>query len=159
MQFHTTGSFIIAALALAGCGGHRAVEINPNSQSYASRWNATLATPSGLAGVLQVEGTAWMAPSDKDSMKTHVEVRIANASPGGVHPWHVHRGQCGQDLGIVGGAGAYKPIKVKGNGQAEGDADLTLPTPRSGGYFVNVHASAANMSTIVACGNLAPPLR
>jgi hypothetical protein len=34
-----------------------------------------------------------------------------------------------------------------------------MPLPKEGAFFVNVHASAANMNTIVACGNLAPPAR
>jgi hypothetical protein len=34
-----------------------------------------------------------------------------------------------------------------------------MPTPKTGPFFVNVHASVNNMQTIVACGNLAPPVR
>jgi hypothetical protein len=30
--------------------------------------------------------------------------------------------------------------------------------PTSGQYYINVHASANNMATIIACGNLAPPM-
>jgi hypothetical protein len=36
---------------------------------------------------------------------------------------------------------------------------LPVPLPKTGDYFVNVHASAKNMKSIVACGNLAPPAR
>ncbi len=76
-----------------------------------------------------------------------------------MHPWHVHRGQCGQDQGILGPADAYEPLKVSGGGKAEAEAQLPFPTPTAGSYFVNIHASAANMGTVLACGNLAPPLR
>jgi hypothetical protein len=31
--------------------------------------------------------------------------------------------------------------------------------PTTGSYYVDVHASATNMNTIIACGNLAPPLK
>ena len=55
--------------------------------------------------------------------------------------------------------GAYKPLEVGGNGRAESDAELSVPFPVAGQYFINVHASRNNMSTIIACGNLAPPSR
>jgi hypothetical protein len=147
---------LIAAAALAGCG-KKAVEINPKAQPVANQWNAVLATPSGLAGAIQVRGTGWMAPDPKDSAKTHAHVEITNAAPGGVHPWHVHSGQCGNDMGVVGPADAYKPLKVGGDGEAKADAEVPIPMPTAGQYFINVHASAQNMGTIVACGNLAPP--
>ena len=63
----------------------------------------------------------------------------------------------GNDMGVLGPADAYKPLKVGGNGEAQADADLPIPMPTVGNYFINVHASAQNMGTIVACGNLAPP--
>jgi hypothetical protein len=145
------------AVAVAGCGS-QAVSINPDAQPVAGRWNATLATPAGLAGAIQVRGMGWMAGT-KDSTETAAHVEITNAAPGGEHPWHVHLGQCGSDRGILGEADAYPVLKVGGNGKAEADAKLKIPLPRTGQYFINVHASAANMGTIVACGNLAPPSR
>jgi hypothetical protein len=149
---------LIAAATLAACGGH-AVKIDPKAQPVSSRWNAVLATPAGLAGAIQVRGTGWLAPDPKDSSKSKAYVEITNAAPGGVHPWHVHRGQCGNDMGVLGPADAYKALKVGGNGEAKADADLPIPMPTVGDYFINVHASAQNMGVIVACGNLAPPAR
>lgn len=157
MQAHTAASLLLGALALAGCGGRKAVEINPQAQ-IASRWNATVVTPSRLAGALQIQGRGWMSADPKDSGRTLAHVELTNAAPGGVHPWHVHRGQCGRDLGIFGPPSVYKPLKVNGDGKAESEAQVPVPTPTQGAYFVNVHASAANMGTIVACGNLSPPL-
>ena len=156
MRTAVTAGLIVSAVTLAGCGSH-GVHIDPNAQPVATRWNAALSTPAGLAGALQMTGTGWMGYKEKDSSQTHAHVSIANASPGGRHPWHVHRGQCGTDQGILGPADAYPILKVGGNGEAEGDADLPIPLPRAGQYFVNVHASPSNMGTIVACGNLAPP--
>jgi hypothetical protein len=156
MRTSIAAGLLLSGLAVTSCG-HRAVEIDPKAQPVGNRWNATLATPAGLSGAIQVTGTAWMAPNEKDPSTTRAHIMIANASPGGLHPWHVHRGQCGSDQGIVGPPDAYHPLKVGGNGQAEDDVVLAMPVPREGAYFVNVHASAANMNTIVACGNLAPP--
>jgi hypothetical protein len=159
MKVHTAVSLALAALALASCGGRQSVEINPNSAPVAARWNGVLATPPELAGIVQVTGQAWMGPDPKDLDKAQAHVDISNAVPGGQHPWHVHRGQCGSDQGIFGPADAYPPLKVEGNGRSSATAKLPVAFPKTGDYFVNVHASSKNMKQIVACGNLAPPAR
>jgi hypothetical protein len=135
------------------------VELKPSeSQAAAARWNAVLATPPGLAGVTQIHGTAWMEPGSRPD-ESIAQVTIENAAPGGKHPWHVHRGQCGNDQGIVGPADAYHLLEVGGDGRATRTARLPLPLPTAGDYMVNIHASTDNMGTIIACGNLAPPIR
>ncbi|HEU4473916.1 MAG TPA: hypothetical protein VFR72_03710 [Gemmatimonadales bacterium] len=149
----------VLALGAAACGGGSRVEIDPNREVIGTRWNATLATSKQLAGALQVKGTGWMAGDDGDATKTRAFAAIENAVPGGEHPWHVHVGRCGTDRGIFGPAEAYRPLRVGGNGRAEASAELPVPVPTSGEYFVNIHASVNNMGTIVACGNLAPPSR
>ncbi|MDQ3138317.1 MAG: hypothetical protein M3Q93_12135 [Gemmatimonadota bacterium] len=159
MRLAATAGLIIAAVTLAGCGGKRAVEIDQDPQPVASRWNARLSTPAGLAGAIQVMGTAWMGARERDGMETEAGVSISNSAPGGRHPWHVHRGQCGTDQGVVGQADAYEVLEVEGNGEAEAEATLAVPAPRTGQYYVDVHASPSNMGTLVACGNMAPPTR
>ena len=159
MKAHAAFSLALAAIALASCGGHQSVEINPDTQPVASRWNGVLATPAELTGIVQVRGQAWMGPDPKNLDKTQASVSISNAVPGGQHPWHVHRGQCGTDQGILGPADAYPPLKVEKDGRASATATLPIAFPKTGDFFVNVHASSKNMSTIVACGNLAPPAR
>ena len=158
MRKTLTAGLIASAVTLGGCGG-RGVHIDSDAQPVASRWNATLSTPAGLSGALQVTGTGWMGIREKDSSETEAYVSIQNAAPGGRHPWHVHLGQCGSDQGILGPADAYPPLKVGGNGKADATAKLPMPVPTTGQYFINVHASPTNMGTIVACGNLAPPSR
>jgi hypothetical protein len=152
-------ALVLAAVGLGSCGGHRAVEINPANQSLAPRWNGTLSSPPELAGVSAVRGSAWMGTDEKKPDQTLAHVDIGNAVPGAVHPWHVHRGRCGSDQGILGPADAYGALKVNGDGKASSTATLQMPLPKTGEYFVNVHASSKNMNTIVACGNLAPPAR
>ena len=144
-------------LLLASCGG-RAASINTDELGIGDRWNATLATPAELIGAVQVTGTGWMASADNEA-RTRAGATLANATPGGEHPWHVHVGRCGSNGSIVGDASAYRPLKVGGNGRAEAAATLNLPLPRSGEFYINVHASASNLGTIIACGNLAPPSR
>jgi hypothetical protein len=159
MKAHTVAGLIASGLLLASCGGRQAVEMTPNTEAVATRWNGTLATPTELAGVIAISGSAWMGPDVKNADRTQAHVDIANAVPGGMHPWHVHRGRCGSDQGIFGPPDAYKPLKVEGSGRASSTATLTVAFPKSGEYFVNVHASARNLRTIVACGNLAQPAR
>ena len=156
MRITLSAGLIVSSVMLAGCGS-RGVHIEPNRPALASRWTATLATPPELAGALQIRGTAWMGYKEKDSTQTHAQVSIENAAPGARHPWHVHIGQCGNDQGIFGPADKYPVLKVGGDGRADADAFLPVPLPHQGQYFVNVHASATNMGTIVACGNFAPP--
>ena len=159
MKVHAAVCLALSAVAVASCGGGKSVEIDPNVQPVASRWNGVLATPPELAGIVQVRGQAWMAPDPKEQDRTVAYVDISNAVPGGQHPWHVHRGQCGSDQGIMGPADAYPPLKVEGDGRAKATAQVPVAFPKSGNFFVNVHASTKNLKTIVACGNLAPPAR
>ena len=156
MRIVLAAGLIVSAVTLAGCGGG-GPHINPDAKPIAGRWNATIATPAGLAGALQVSGRGWMGANPKEATETDAYVSIENASPGGQHPWHVHRGQCGSDQGIFGAADAYPILKVGGDGKAHAEAKLEIPAPVQGQYFINVHASKTNMATIVACGNLAPP--
>jgi len=107
---------MLSLVSLASCGGGHPVEINPDAQSVATRWNGTLSTPPQLVGVSEVRGQAWMGGDPKDPGQTQAHVEISNAVPGGRHPWHVHRGQCGSDQGPLGPADAYKPLEVAGSG-------------------------------------------
>ena len=154
-----SGAAVLLGLALAAsaCGGGRNVEIDPERELTGTRWNASLSTPANLAGAVQLKGSGWMAGDEDDTTKTRAYVMIQNAVPGGEHPWHVHMGQCGSDRGIFGAASAYEPLRVESDGSAEERAELQVPVPATGQYFVNVHASRNNMGTIVACGNLASP--
>jgi hypothetical protein len=150
----------VLAFVLVSCGGNKPVEINPQAESVGVRWNGTLSTPPELAGVEDMRGAGWLGGDPKNPNQSLAHIDVSNAVPGGLHPWHVHKGQCGSDQGILGPPDAYKPLKIEGDGKASATAELSsVPLPRSGSYFINVHASAKNLKTIVACGNLAPPAR
>jgi hypothetical protein len=157
MKAHHLTGLTLLGFALTSCGGGKPVEINPDAQTVSTRWNGVLSTPAGLRGVADIRGQGWAAVDPKDQDKTRAHVSIANAVPNAVHPWHVHRGECGTDQGIAGPPDAYPPLKVEDDGKAQATAELGIKMPRAGRYFINVHASPKNMSTIVACGNLAPP--
>lgn len=151
----------LAILTSAACNPFRhdpAVSVSAEDAMLNSRWHANLASPASLAGAVQMSGSASMAPSP-DGNSTNVTLSLTNASPGGLHPWAMHYGQCGarMDNGMFGLSEAYKPLEVESDGHANGTATVPLQTPKTGRYFVVVLASAENSETTVACGNLAPP--
>jgi hypothetical protein len=150
---------VVASLAaLVACNPfHREpVTAVSHDTNVNSRWRAALVTPATLAGAVQINGAATMQPG-RNSANTSFTLNIANATPGGVHPWQVHRGQCGADEGVLGSAGAYASVKVGDDGRGNASATVPMTTPTSGNYFVTVQASAANPEMVVACGNLAAP--
>jgi hypothetical protein len=104
---------------------------------------------------MQIRGNATWS---RDGDGSRVTLGISNATPGGAHPWHVHRGRCGDNGPIVGDASQYKPLQVDNNGNASATARLDIALPAGGDYYVNVHALATNLGTIISCGNLAPPI-
>jgi hypothetical protein len=159
MHTHRSVLLALSAFALSSCNPFRhnqPVEVSNKDKNLNSRWHANLATPAELAGAVQMNGSASMAPSS-DAGNTTVSLDLANATPGGLHPWQLHRGQCGSDQGVVGSLTAYPAAKVGRDGHATATANLPVTTPTGGSYFVIVRASAANNAMTVACGNLAPP--
>ena len=154
-----------AVLAAGACNPFRTpmkqdpvVQVSAGDVNANARWSGTLASPSSLAGAVQMKGSVTMTPGSNDG-RTVVTANLSNATPGGVHPWQLHHGQCGSDDGVVGDAGAYHALKVDDYGRASSSATLSMTMPTTGSYHVSVGASAANPETIVACGNLAPPSR
>ena len=131
-------------LALAAVAGLVAVAYTAKPE-----WKGDLKPGAGS----NISGTAEVEPEDKDK-GTEAEIHIKGATAGSELPWHVHNGKCGTDGGIVGPATSYPVLKVKDDGSAKAEAKLDMPTPTSGEYSVNVHKSAAEMKTIVACGDL-----
>jgi hypothetical protein len=105
-----------------------------------------------------MSGSAWMAEGEDDD-ETRVEVTIANATPGGAHPWQVQLGRCSGSRGVFGSAGTYEPLEIGNDGRATADATINEPFPTQGEYAVVIMASASNRNLIVACANLAPPIR
>jgi hypothetical protein len=151
------------ALALVACNPFRSplkqdpvVRVTTHDANVNARWHGTLTSPASLAGAVQMTGQVSMSPGGSPG-NTSVALLLANASPGGLHPWQLHRGQCGSDDGVFGTAAVYATLKVDESGRASSTANVPLVMPSDGRYFVKVGASAANPETIVACGNLAAP--
>ena len=116
---------------------------------YDHEWKAVLKPGAGSS----ITGTAEVEKEDKGK-NTEAEISIKGATAGAELPWHVHSGKCGSNGPIVGDGAAYPLLKVKDDGTAKAEAKLAIATPTSGEYYVNVHKSAAEPKTIVACGEL-----
>lgn len=146
-----------ALLAVAACSQTAKVETDPETgrvdvdveaPGAAESWSATLA-PVGGSGV---SGTA--TASDMNDA-THATINISGARSGGVHPWHIHEGTCGDaSAPVVGPASAYPPLNVGSGGTATAQAHVPVELNEARRYIVNVHASPSNPGTIISCGPL-----
>jgi hypothetical protein len=160
MHRHNVFSMVAVAaiVSSAACNPfHKtANEIKVQDIPVGERWNATLATPSGLAGAVQIHGTGYVAHDPSGSSKA--VIHVSNATAGGVHPWSVRVGLCGDaNNPVFGDLSAYPNLKIDKDGTAQGGALLSVPFPTSGNYSLEVRASPTNTGTVIACGNLAPP--
>jgi hypothetical protein len=151
---------IASLLALAACNPFHREPVSEVSRdvNVNSRWRASLVTPAALVGAVQIKGSGSMQPTGNGE-GTVLSVSVSNATPGGVHPWQVRRGQCGSDNGAFSASATYKPLKIDDDGRGEAGTTVAGITPELGEFFVTVFASAANPETVVACGNFAPPSR
>jgi hypothetical protein len=152
-------ALVATALTLGACSvlqPKSADEMKTADVTLNSSWHAHIASPSELAGAVQMNGSASMAPGVKRGT-TEVVMKLGNTSPGGVHPWAIHRGQCGADRGVFGSLEDYPPLRVGTDGTGASRATVALDTPSGGDYFVSVQASSTNSELTVACGNLAAP--
>jgi hypothetical protein len=156
-----SGTFaIIAALAVAACSsgsqsGTPDTDAGGPVGFMGARWTANLSAQPGSPSTT-VSGTGTVM-GNSENTQTRVEVSLNGAQADARLPWHLHRGTCGNDQGIVGEASEYAPLTVGSDGRATGSATITVPMPTTGEYMINVHASSTDLGTIVACGNLSGP--
>ena len=136
------GGILVVSVAVAGLAA-------ATNGAFDHEWKTVLKPGAGsnITGEAEVEG------KDKDK-KAEAEISIKGAAAGSVLPWHVHQGKCGDNGSIIGDPAAYPPLKVKDDGSAKAEAKLNIEAPTSGEYYVNVHKSASDLKTIVACGDL-----
>ena len=85
---------------------------------------------------------------------TTTTLQVTGGTPGARHPWHLHSGTCATGGPIVGEPSAYPPIVIGNDGSGQQSAQIQLQLNEAQRYHLNVHASATEMSTIVACGDL-----
>ena len=140
----------LSALTLLSCVQRPALVIETSTGDVVrlETWTATLAAPS--AGM---SGTAMLSPG-VTYRETLASITLNDATPGAVHAWYVHLGECGHDRGILAGPQAYAPVSVGDKGGGVSLVTLPFTVPTNGHYFVSVRQSDAESSPVVACGNL-----
>ena len=121
------------------------------------RWNATLIAVLADADHRQVAGSASMSPGAQEGT-TVAMVYILGGTPLRTHPWSVRRGRCGADAGPLSTRAYFEPLVVGSDGESASSATLDLHTPAAGSYYVAVYSASTDMETVIACGNLEPPL-
>jgi hypothetical protein len=93
-----------------------------------------------------ISGTAMLIPRGN---QTQVLISITGARAGASEPTHIHEGQCGPHLGKI-----VYPLKNVEDGRSDTTLNVPLSSLTHGTYAINVHESAQNIGTSVACGNI-----
>jgi hypothetical protein len=112
-----------------------------------SDWSATI-EPSGDSNV-RANVRAAAAPG-----VTAISINLAGGDTNGTHPWHIHRGTCGDDQGIVGDPAAYTPLSPNSAGAASATANITVQLVPGENYMVSVHRSPDALGDIIGCAEL-----
>lgn len=93
-----------------------------------------------------LSGTATL--TDLGSGKTHVELSVSG--PEGDYPAHIHMGTCAN----LTPAPQYPLTNVRG-GSGLTDVDASLVAIQQSPHAINLHKSAQDLATYVACGDVA----
>ncbi len=123
----------LLALVAAGCG----------SESNSSG-SGEVTVELGEQNASGESGTATLT-ADGDKTKVVIDLQ-GNSS---AQPAHIHKGSCA-DLDAT---PAYALADVNG-GTSTSTVDAKLDDLRDGAFAINVHKSAAEVETYVACGNV-----
>ena len=85
MRVFTPIALLALTLGVGACRSSRpTTELRASDAARRNEWKASLFSPSGLAGAMQIRGTAvWSREGDAASLAT---VNISNATPGGCIP-------------------------------------------------------------------------
>jgi hypothetical protein len=124
----------VLTVVLAGCGGS-------GSKSGAGAVTVQLNERNGSGE----SGTATLTP---EGAKTEVVVKLEGA-PAGKQPAHIHFNMCGGALGDV-----YYALNDVSYGTSTTVVPQALADLQTSPYAINVHKSAEQISTFVACGDI-----
>lgn len=146
---------LLVAASVGGClrvnrdpvTGRTDVDVESPLQT-GEAWEATV---KGSGSYAAIGGNARMTAGAGDVTAT---ISLTGATPG-YYPWHVHQGTCATGGPVVGDPGAYGLLTVGSDGKSQGTARLTgVKLNEASNYHVNVHLSATQLGTIIACGDL-----
>ena len=139
----------LAVMVLAACSTtipEETRDVDPVADRVGD-WESDIAP----VGNFTVRGTA---KAQSVGVGTGVTISIEGAAQNAQHPWHVHRGVCGDNGPIVGDANAYPVLAVAADGKASANASIGVALNEQESYYVNVHNSPTDLGTIVGCGKL-----
>jgi hypothetical protein len=161
--------------AFLGCrsGGDTETETEPEARAEPQEEEVEerpLGPPAGEAQVLEQEPSpSWLASIEgagpgigingeavahAGESGTFVSIDVEGGESGAAHPWHVHLGDCGSGGAVVGAESAYPPLQIGAGGEAEAEATISERLDPEAEYHVNIHLSAAQADSIIACGGL-----
>ena len=150
-----TAAFTLVTLALSGCGGvKRAGRAVGRVFGMGGKTDAWVAVVSPQ-GAQTLRGTVIWGPGATVAA-SRATVSLSGGIPLSQHPWHIHKGKCGDNGEIVGPPNEYQVLIVDTDGSVKLVNDLSFPVTPSGDFYVNVHESAANMGNIIGCGPMIP---
>lgn len=95
-------------------------------------------------------GESGTAKLTKEGDKTKVALSVTGAPAGVTQPAHIHKGTCAQ----LDPKPAY-PLSPVVNGKSETTVNASLDDLQKGGFAINGHKSAQEVSTYVFCGEIA----
>jgi hypothetical protein len=139
------GTCVIASVVIliaAGCGS--------NSGSRSKSANGGRLTVS--LGEQNGSGESGKATMTAEGERTKVVLNLKNKSAtmaAAPQPAHIHAGSCTK----LNPTPAYGLTDVKG-GESTSTVNVKLDDLRKGSYAINVHKSAADIKTYVACGEI-----
>ena len=108
--------------------------------------NGTISIDLGELNDSGVSGTATL--TDNGDGTTTVDIEVDGAS--GDHPAHIHEGTC-DDLDPN---PLYPLANIDADGISSTEVDASLEDLLDSPYAINIHLSADNIATYVACGNI-----
>lgn len=108
--------------------------------------NSTITIDLGELNDSGVSGTATL--TDNGDGTTTVDIQVDGAT--GDHPAHIHEGTC-DDLDPN---PKYPLTNVDADGVSSTEVDVSLDDLLASPYAINIHLSADNIATYVACGNI-----
>lgn len=143
----------LAFLAACASGGSGGATPRPPASGAGAPSNTTLRWSGQVLG-MGGSGMRGSAGATTIGSRTEVVVSISRGTPGGEHPWHVHRGTCGSGGPVVGSPGAYPVLRPDQAGNANETANLSVALTTGESYYVNIHESPQNPGDIVGCAEL-----
>lgn len=164
LRHHGVTLVMLVTVALLGSGATAA------AQSHAQSHGATAAATASLResvtdardstiSTLLTGPLGSRSPTGSASLTgMTVRVTISGDRPGVARTWHVHRGTCGRNDGVVDAAGGYQPLAIDARGAGSATATLEAPLAGDAGYVLDVHDTSPSATLdAIACGVLTRP--